>query len=119
MIRMVRYKLRYDKPGCIGCGACVSIAPGFWKMDEEAGKAVIVGGRELEDGTEELEIEEKDVAINEEAAQACPVSVISVEKIEDAPEAAEERSEKKDKGRGKSEKKSEDKKSEGDKDWKR
>ena len=72
---MAAFKILHDRPNCIGCGACPAAAPDFWEMDQE-GKSTIKGGKRMPDGTEELEIAEKDLAQNKEAAEACPVNVI-------------------------------------------
>lgn len=69
------YKLEHDRPNCIGCAACAAIAPDFWSMSED-GKSDIVGCKKREDGWEELDIAEKDFALNKDAAEACPVNVI-------------------------------------------
>ena len=72
---MPPYRIFHDRPGCIGCGACAAIAPDFWEMDSD-GKSNVIGGRRLESGQEERDIEEKDLDINKESAQSCPVNVI-------------------------------------------
>lgn len=69
------YKIKHDRPNCIGCGACAAVCEKFWEMDED-GKSNIVGGKKMPDGTEELEIEDKDFEENQEAAEVCPVNVI-------------------------------------------
>ncbi|MBI4440464.1 ferredoxin [Candidatus Woesearchaeota archaeon] len=74
---MTKYMLRHDRPNCIGCAACVAIAPDYWEMASDD-KSSIKGGKRMPDGTEERVIEEKDFAANKDAAQSCPVNVISV-----------------------------------------
>ena len=64
-----------DKQYCIGCGACAVTAPDFWEMNDD-GKSSIIGGKEKENGWQELEIDEKDFDVNKEAAESCPVEVI-------------------------------------------
>ena len=70
-----KYLLKHDRPNCIGCAACEAVAPDFWKMDED-GKSDIIGSKRKEDGSEELDIEEKDFDLNKDAAESCPVNVI-------------------------------------------
>ena len=72
---MPKYKIRHDRPGCIGCAACAAVAPDFWEMDPD-GKSNIKNGKRLENGQEEKDIEEKDFEQNKEAAESCPVNVI-------------------------------------------
>jgi ferredoxin len=70
-----RYILQHDRPNCIGCAACEAVAPDFWEMHDD-GKSDIKQGKNLENGWQELDIEEKNLEINKEAADCCPVNVI-------------------------------------------
>jgi ferredoxin len=72
---MKKYKLEHNRPDCIGCAACAAIAPEVWEMNED-GKSDIISGKDRKDGWQEHEIEEKDLEINKEAAESCPVNVI-------------------------------------------
>ena len=72
------YLIKHDKPNCIGCAACESVAPDFWVMNAEGDKADIVGGTNKDDDSQELDIEEKDFTTNKEAADSCPVNVIHI-----------------------------------------
>ncbi|PIN81104.1 ferredoxin [Candidatus Woesearchaeota archaeon CG10_big_fil_rev_8_21_14_0_10_32_9] len=76
------HKLEHDRPNCIGCGACVAVAPDFWEMDDD-GKANIIKGKRKPDETEEKEISEKDFKVNMEAAESCPVNVIHIKRLKD------------------------------------
>lgn len=78
---MPSHKIEHDRPNCIGCAACAAIAPEFWKMDDDSGKSDIIDGKRKDDGREELDIEEKDFKINQEAAEACPVNVIHLKDL--------------------------------------
>lgn len=75
------HKIRHDRPNCIGCNACASIAPEFWEMSVMDGRSDIIGSKKTEDGWEELEIEEKDLDKNQNAAESCPVNVIHLIEI--------------------------------------
>jgi ferredoxin len=77
-----KYKLEQDHPNCIGCGACVAVAPDFWEMVDD-GKASIIKCKVREDKWEEREIEQKDVQQNKEAAESCPVTVIHITSLDD------------------------------------
>ena len=75
-------KVEHVRPECIGCGACVAIAPDFWIMDENDMKADLKGCKKTEkDG--EIVLEQKDLQeghfeTNKEAAESCPVNCIHV-----------------------------------------
>jgi ferredoxin len=71
-------KIIQEREKCIGCGSCASLCPKFWEMAED-GKSKLIGAKKNpETGNEELEIEE--VGCNREAANACPVQIIHIEK---------------------------------------
>ena len=53
-----------DKNLCIGCGACVSLCPKSFQMNDEDGKADAVS--------------QDDVECAKNAAESCPVQAISV-----------------------------------------
>lgn len=76
-----KYVLQHDRPNCIGCAACESVAPEFWEMNED-GKSDIKNGKNLENGCQELDFEEKDFQLNKDAAYSCPVNVIHIVKKE-------------------------------------
>ena len=78
---MAKYKIKHDRPNCIGCGACATINEEFWEMNAD-GKSDLKDAEKLEDGTEELEIDEKDFESNREAAESCPVNVIHIKNLE-------------------------------------
>ncbi|MEM3374116.1 MAG: ferredoxin [Candidatus Woesearchaeota archaeon] len=69
------YTLQHDRVNCIGCGACATIAPKFWEMNDD-GKSDIIGGKSKENGWQERKINQEDFDINLEAAESCPVEVI-------------------------------------------
>lgn len=77
-----KYRLEQDHPNCIGCGACVAVAPDFWEMADD-GKASITKCKVREDKWEEKEIIAKDLQQNKEAAESCPVNVIHLISLED------------------------------------
>src|SRR3989338_6218189 len=72
-----KFQIQHDRPNCIGCAACAAVAPDFWTMSED-GKSDIVGCTKRDDEWEELDVEEKDYAVNKEAADSCPVNVIHI-----------------------------------------
>lgn len=77
-----RYKISFDREGCIGAAACAAVNPDFWKIVKD-GKAELKDAKKLDENrTQELEIEEKDFKKNLESAEACPVNVIHIIDLE-------------------------------------
>jgi ferredoxin len=76
---MKKYKVIHTRKKCIGCNSCVTIAPQNWVMDEKDGKATLLFGKEKKD-VYVAEIFEDDYDANCQAAAACPMRIIKVEK---------------------------------------
>ena len=71
-------RIEHNKPDCIGCAVCAALSEKFWEMDKEK-KSHLKNSSLLEDkGWETLEIEDGDLEINKECAEACPVNVIHI-----------------------------------------
>lgn len=64
---MAKYRIEYDREGCIGAAACIAVAPNAWKMGED-GKAVQLV----------KEFDEKELQLHLDAARSCPVNVIHI-----------------------------------------
>jgi len=74
-----RYIVVYDRPNCIGAGACTAANPKRWKMNyDRDGKADLIGGKEKKDTTATLEIDEKEFEAMKASAEICPVNVIHI-----------------------------------------
>ncbi|VVB53761.1 4Fe-4S single cluster domain protein [uncultured archaeon] len=74
---MADYTIQHDRPNCIGCTACAATAPAFWEMGAD-GLSNLKGAKKNAEGNEELAIEQKDYAVNKQAADSCPVNVIHI-----------------------------------------
>lgn len=61
------YKITHDKECCTGCGTCVALCPENWEMQEGKAKP------------KKTEIE--DIGCNQQAAESCPNSCITIEKV--------------------------------------
>lgn len=61
-------KLSINRETCIGCGACESLCPKYFKLDDE-GKAV----------PKIKEVSDKDKKAVQEAKDSCPVEAIKLE----------------------------------------
>tara|TARA_Y100000310_G_scaffold166653_2_gene166347 strand:+ start:5905 stop:6150 length:246 start_codon:yes stop_codon:yes gene_type:complete len=81
---MAKYKIEYDKESCIGAFACSAVAEKFWIPTQENDKVDLKDATFNEETKKfELIIDEKDFTINHEAAEACPVLVIKIIKLEE------------------------------------
>jgi ferredoxin len=83
MITMVKYKIIFDREGCIGALACTGVAEKHWPLAED-GK-VDLQGATYNKATKmwELIIDESELEANKLAADVCPVDVIVIEKVEE------------------------------------
>ena len=80
----MKYKIIYDRKGCIGAAACTVACPKYWKMNPD-GKADLIGSKYTDD-VYELELTEEKlkehlkaaVACNKDAAESCPANVIRI-----------------------------------------
>ena len=76
---MIKHTVIHLKKDCISCGACAAITPEYWEMDEE-GLAHLKRSKAVNSHFE-LEIDTEEArAVNQEAADCCPVSIIKIEK---------------------------------------
>lgn len=83
---MTKYKIIFDREGCIGTFACVTANRDHWEQGED-GKSNLKGAKlNPETGHYELIIDESDYEKNLEAASVCPVFVIKVEPLEEESE---------------------------------
>jgi len=83
MEKKTKYIVEYDRPNCVGSEVCVTASPKFWKMNyDRDGKADLIGGKEKEDTTAEIEIGEEDFEEMNAAVEVCPVNVILMRKKE-------------------------------------
>lgn len=71
-------KIAHQRESCIWCGSCVLIAPAQWSMDPHDGKANLQGGKPKWSQYIVGEIDADDLAVNQEAAEACPMKIIRV-----------------------------------------
>lgn len=71
-------KIILERPKCIGCGSCQALCPKYWKMADD-GKVDLLGSKQ-NPGTENFELEIKDIECNQEAVDSCPAQCIHMEK---------------------------------------
>ncbi len=75
MIRIIHFREK-----CIGCNACVELAPDRWRMSKKDGKSVLLEGEENR-GIYTAVVGDDEFKINHAAARTCPTNVIKVEKM--------------------------------------
>ncbi|MBS3146284.1 ferredoxin [Candidatus Woesearchaeota archaeon] len=81
---MPKYKVILDRDRCIGSGSCTVVAPRFWDLQEDGKVTLLDSLFNKETNKWEIIVEaEEDVIENKEAENACPVTAIKIEKIED------------------------------------
>lgn len=74
---MVKYKIEVDRENCISCGSCYALDSAHFEGDSE-GKSKVIDGTSNGKSTGTFEDEKMGEA--QTAADACPVSVISIAK---------------------------------------
>lgn len=74
---MGRYRIIYDRTGCIGAGTCEALDPDDFKLVED-GLADLVDADDEQGGVWEKEIPEDRMEAALDAAKGCPVNVIRV-----------------------------------------
>ncbi len=75
MVRIFHFRNK-----CIGCYYCVEIAPDRWRIDESDGKSILIDANENK-GIYVIEVPDFEYEENKQAADACPVNCIRVEKF--------------------------------------
>lgn len=74
-----KIKIVYDRNGCIGAAACVSINPIDWVMDADGKANLIQSQKEAEKLVKIVDVNNKEeMGRVVESAIVCPVSIIEV-----------------------------------------
>jgi len=77
---LARYKIVYERVGCIGAAVCVAVNPARWELDGDS-KANLLGGVKNGDSFE-LELDESEIEQMKQAAEGCPVNVIHITNLD-------------------------------------
>lgn len=75
MIRITHFRKK-----CIGCNACVEVAPERWRVSKKDGKSVLLRGIEKKGITTAI-VPDDEYEANKIAARMCPTNIIQVEKL--------------------------------------
>lgn len=74
-----RYKIEFDRKGCIGAAICCAVSERFWKFNHDDGKVDLEGSRrDKQNNTQVLAIPEKEFQENHDSALSCPAHVIHI-----------------------------------------
>ena len=73
-----RYRVEYDREGCIGAAACMAVMPKRWLIVDD-GKADLLGAtRDEKNLKHTLVIDDTELEHMKESAESCPVNVIHI-----------------------------------------
>ena len=76
---MTKYKVTYDRDGCISAAACVAVNAKWWVLDAADGRANLLNAeKNPETGLFEVIIGEDELAAMKAAAEVCPVLIIHI-----------------------------------------
>jgi len=76
---MSKIKLIQYREKCIGCNVCFEASPNNWRINNEDGKADLIGSKETKKNVFVKEISQDEVEENKIAEENCPVGIIHVE----------------------------------------
>lgn len=74
---MKNHKLMQFRENCIGCHACVLIAPQNWRMNNQEGKSDLIGAVQKGD-VFVTDLHETDLYDNMKVVEACPMNIIKI-----------------------------------------
>ena len=72
------HKITHYREKCIGCNACVELAPDRWRISKKDGRCTLVGAKEKK-GIYHVDIHEFELEDNTRAAISCPVNIIQID----------------------------------------
>ncbi len=75
-----KYRIEYERAGCIGAAACVGVDPATWELADD-GKANIINA-DKRNSIWTKEIDEEELEKQMMAAESCPVNIIHIVDIE-------------------------------------
>ena len=73
-----RYRVEYDREGCIGAAACYAVYKERWVVVDDGNADLIGADRDAQNIKHTLIIGEDELAKMKESAESCPVSVIHI-----------------------------------------
>ena len=70
-------KILYYRDKCIGCNACVELAPQFWRISGEDGRSDLIESRNVK-GVFVRSVEIVDIEEVKRTSSNCPVNIIKI-----------------------------------------
>jgi len=74
---MAKFKIKYKRDLCIGCGSCVMVCSRFWEMGGDYKASLVGSNLNRETNMHELELGEP--SCNLDAVSVCPYKLIDTE----------------------------------------
>lgn len=72
------FKITHYREKCIGCYACVEVAPERWAISKKDGRCTLVGGKSNK-GIYHVDANDFEKDENIQAAKSCPVNIIRID----------------------------------------
>lgn len=72
------FRITHHRAKCIGCFACVEVAPDRWRINRQDGKSVLIEGKEKK-GFFSTKVSDDELEENKQAAANCPVNIIKID----------------------------------------
>jgi len=73
-----QHKVIQFQENCIGCNACVLIAPSTWRIDSVNAKSELINGKK-KGQVSVATLNDFEIEDNKKAAEACPMRIIKIE----------------------------------------
>ena len=71
------FKITHYRDKCIGCNACVEIAPHRWRISKKDGRCTLIGGKAVK-GIYHVDLDDSELEEGILSAKNCPVNIILV-----------------------------------------
>ena len=72
------FRITHHRGKCIGCYACVEVAPDRWRISKKDGKSVLLEGKDKK-GFYSAKVSDDELEENKQAAANCPVNIIKLD----------------------------------------
>ncbi|MBI4361659.1 MAG: ferredoxin [Euryarchaeota archaeon] len=83
---MARYRIEYDRKGCIGAGTCAVIHEEAYVMNGDSKADLVGSSQDAATGFFLREIGEPDLTLHKQAAEGCPALAIHIKNLDTGEE---------------------------------